>query len=55
MSLQAPEPTKGPYNPKSSLAVRLILTVAVVAAIILVFFLLGSGNDYTGETIPWFR
>lgn len=46
MALGSPD-VRGPNDPKSSIATRLFLTIAVVVVLVLLFFLLGSGNSYT--------
>lgn len=46
MAFQNPD-VRGPNDPKSSIGTRLFITIAVVFVLVLLFFLLGSGNDYT--------
>ena len=46
MELGKPD-AQGPHNPKSSIGTRLLFTAAGIFVLMLLFFLLGSGNDYT--------
>lgn len=46
MALGQPD-AQGPNDPKSGIGVRLLVTIAGVVLMVLLLFLLGSGNDYT--------
>lgn len=46
MALGKPD-VEGPHNPKSSIGTRLLFTAIGIFVLVLLFFLLGSGNDYT--------
>lgn len=46
MALGKPD-VEGPHNPKSSIGTRLLFAAIGIFVLMLLFFLLGSGNDYT--------
>ncbi|MDQ3522435.1 MAG: hypothetical protein M3434_08890 [Gemmatimonadota bacterium] len=46
MTLGKPD-AQGPHNPKSSIGTRLLFAGIGIFVLMLLFFLLGSGNDYT--------
>jgi hypothetical protein len=46
MALGKPD-VEGPHNPKSSIGTRLLFAAIGIVVLMLIFFLLGSGNDYT--------